>query len=135
MFSAPLSWPSDLFPFSLPLLTHLSSSSLHKQKSAIPPPLQIPPSRARRQFAMRLAQRKAELDATRELEDDVDESQGQQEREVREGHERFKRLFEGMDSSDEEGGETESESDVDSPPKMHPEKRGTKDDEEGVVVV
>lgn len=84
---------------------------------------------------MRLAQRKAELDATRELEDDVDESQVQQEREVREGHERFKRLFEGMDSSDEDVGDMESEGDADSPPKMYPGKRGTKDDEEGVMVI
>lgn len=58
---------------------------------------------------MRLAQRKAELDATRELEDDVAgegapvDVSGEQEREVREGHERFRRLFGGMeDSSDEE---------------------------------
>ncbi|KAL5444622.1 hypothetical protein PMIN06_008361 [Paraphaeosphaeria minitans] len=74
-----------------------------EQKSAIPSPLQIPPSRARRQFAMRLAQRKAELESTRDMEDDPDDGPDVQEREVREGHERFKRLFEGMDSSDDEG--------------------------------
>ena len=71
---------------------------------------------------MRLAQRKAELETTRELEDDVEDMQGQQEREVREGHERFKRLFEGMDSSDEENGDTSSEGDAASPPKTHCKK-------------
>lgn len=123
------------------MVLHLEPSlTFVEQKSAIPPPLQIPPSRARRQFAMRLAQRKAELDATRELEDDVGEMQGQQEREVQEGHERFKRLFEGMDSSDDdddddESGHTGSEGEVDSPKKMDDEKKEDKEDEEGVVVV
>lgn len=54
---------------------------------------------------MRLAQRKAELDATREMEDDVvgDVRAEVQEREVLEGHERFKRLFESSDDEEEEG--------------------------------
>ncbi|KAL1594595.1 sporulation-induced protein [Paraconiothyrium brasiliense] len=96
---------------------------------SVPPPLQIPPSRARRQFAMRLAQRKAELKTTRESEDDPDDVQESQEREVREGHERFKRLFEGMDSSDEEG----EGGDDEGSPEREKEKSG-KGDEEGVVV-
>jgi SIT4-associating protein SAP185/190 len=39
----------------------------------MPPPLQIPPSRARRQFAARLAQRKAELEASQKGDDDDDD--------------------------------------------------------------
>lgn len=75
--------------------------------SAIPPPLQIPPSRARRQFAMRLAQRKAQLESTREQEEDVEGDEETQEREVKEGHERFARMFEGIEdsSSEEDGGD------------------------------
>ncbi|KAF1939442.1 hypothetical protein EJ02DRAFT_424839 [Clathrospora elynae] len=70
-----------------------------------PPPLQIPPSRARRQFAMRLAQRKAQLETTREAEEDPDDPSAPktQEQEEREGHQRFARLFSGIDdSSDDE---------------------------------
>lgn len=91
---------------------------------------------------MRLAQRKAELDATRESEEDPDDVQGSQEREVREGHERFKRLFEGIDSSDEEGGEDDGSEEGRSPGKeveMDKKKKGEEkkegDEGEGVVVV
>ncbi|EDU40863.1 hypothetical protein Ptr902_01134 [Pyrenophora tritici-repentis] len=71
----------------------------------IPPPLQIPPSRARRQFALRLAQRKAQLESTREVEEDPDDPSAPktQEQEEREGHQRFARMFEGIeDSSDDD---------------------------------
>ncbi|KAB2111717.1 hypothetical protein AG0111_0g1358 [Alternaria gaisen] len=71
-----------------------------------PPPLQIPPSRARRQFALRLAQRKAQLESTREAEEDPDDPSAPgktQEQEEREGHQRFARMFEGIeDSSDDD---------------------------------
>ena len=63
------------------------------------------PSRARRQFALRLAQRKAELKSTREHEDDPEDPDAPktQEQEEREGHQRFARMFEGIDdSSDDE---------------------------------
>ncbi|KAF2866877.1 hypothetical protein BDV95DRAFT_611173 [Massariosphaeria phaeospora] len=85
--------------------------------AAMPPPLQIPPSRARRQFAMRLAQRKAQLENTREQEDDVDDDgnggggggvDGEtQEKEVKEGHERFAKMFEGIESDEDEGSSDE----------------------------
>jgi SIT4-associating protein SAP185/190 len=72
----------------------------------VPPPLQIPPSRARRQFALRLAQRKAQLESTRDQEDDPEQESDlakAQEQEEREGHQRFARMFEGIDdSSDDE---------------------------------
>ncbi|CAI6317966.1 unnamed protein product [Periconia digitata] len=79
-----------------------------EQTSTAPAPLQIPPSRARRQFAMRLAARKAELESTRDQEGDVEGDEETQEREVKEGHERFARMFEGIDDdsssdSDDEG--------------------------------
>jgi hypothetical protein len=68
-----------------------------------PAPLQIPPSRARRQFALRLAQRKAQLESSRDdTKDDADEGKTQ-EQEEREGHQRFAKMFEGIDdSSDDE---------------------------------
>ena len=78
---------------------------VQSQQTGVPPPLQIPPSRARRQFAIRLAQRKAQLDATREKEVDPDDPDAgkTQEQEEREGHQRFARMFEGIDdSSDDE---------------------------------
>jgi hypothetical protein len=79
----------------------------------MPPPLQIPPSRARRQFAARLAQRKALLEQSKELGDndnDTDEdnkvSEETQKKEVKEGHERFAKMFEGIeDSSSEDEGD------------------------------
>ncbi|KAL5118920.1 sporulation-induced protein [Pleosporales sp. CAS-2024a] len=76
------------------------------EQAKVPPPLQIPPSRARRQFALRLAQRKAQLDATREaVEYDADAAEHGKtlEQEEREGHQRFARMFVGADdSSDDE---------------------------------
>ncbi|KAH5332351.1 hypothetical protein HBI23_071670 [Parastagonospora nodorum] len=76
------------------------------EQPKVPQPLQIPPSRARRQFALRLAQRKAQLESTREQEDDPEDPEDQgktQEQEEREGHQRFARMFEGIeDSSDDE---------------------------------
>lgn len=75
-------------------------TALTADQPKAPPPLQIPPSRARRQFALRLAQRKAQLEATQEQEDDPEPTQEQEERE---GHQRFARMFEGIDdSSDDE---------------------------------
>jgi hypothetical protein len=81
----------------------------------MPPPLQIPPSRARRQFAARLAQRKALLEQSKDLGDndndnDDDEdgkvSEETQKKEVKEGHERFAKMFEGIeDSSSEDEGD------------------------------
>lgn len=88
------------------IISHQQSTTASTTAPTIPAPLSIPPSRARRQFAMRLAQRKAELESARDREEEPEGGvgpEGVQEREVREGHERFKRLFEGMDSSDEEG--------------------------------
>ncbi|CAO2655596.1 Nn.00g043990.m01.CDS01 [Neocucurbitaria sp. VM-36] len=75
------------------------------EQPKVPPPLQVPPSRARRQFALRLAQRKAQLESTREQEDDPEGADAPitQEQEEREGHQRFARMFEGIDdSSDDE---------------------------------
>ncbi|OAL53950.1 SAPS-domain-containing protein [Pyrenochaeta sp. DS3sAY3a] len=75
------------------------------EQPKVPPPLQIPPSRARRQFALRLAQRKAQLESTREQEEDPEGADIPitQEQEEREGHQRFARMFEGIDdSSDDE---------------------------------
>ncbi|CAN9178472.1 unnamed protein product [Alternaria alternata] len=76
------------------------------EQPTAPPPLQIPPSRARRQFALRLAQRKAQLESTREAEEDPDDPSAPgktQEQEEREGHQRFARMFEGIeDSSDDD---------------------------------
>ena len=75
------------------------------QQPNIPPPLQIPPSRARRQFALRLAQRKAQLESARDVEEDPNDPSAPktQEEEEREGHQRFARMFEGIeDSSDDD---------------------------------
>ncbi|KAH7135811.1 hypothetical protein B0J11DRAFT_502620 [Dendryphion nanum] len=77
----------------------------------MPPPLQIPPSRARRQFAARLAQRKAELEANQNDNNDGEGDVGEEKKEgcggerSKESRERFKALFEDIDddSSDEEG--------------------------------
>lgn len=60
---------------------------------------------------MRLAQRKAQLESTREQEDDVEGDEETQAREVKEGHERFARMFEGIeddssDDDDDDGGGT-----------------------------
>jgi hypothetical protein len=79
----------------------------------MPPPLQIAPSRARRQFAARLAQRKALLEQSKELgaNENDDKEDGQvseetQKKEVKEGHERFAKMFEGIeDSSSEDEGD------------------------------
>lgn len=53
-----------------------------------------------------MAQRKAQLESTREQEDDPEDPEDQgktQEQEEREGHQRFARMFEGIeDSSDDE---------------------------------
>jgi hypothetical protein len=84
----------------------------------MPPPLQIPPSRARRQFAARLAQRKALLEQSKELgaNENNDDEDGQvseetQKKEVKEGHERFAKMFEGIEdsSSEDEGDVADSE--------------------------
>ncbi|KAH7562503.1 hypothetical protein BM1_02023 [Bipolaris maydis] len=75
------------------------------EQSSIPQPLQVPPSRARRQFALRLAQRKAQIESARDAEDDLDDDSlpKTQEEEEREGHQRFARMFEGIeDSSDDD---------------------------------
>jgi SIT4-associating protein SAP185/190 len=60
---------------------------------------------------MRLAQRKAQLESTREQEEDVEGDEETQEREVKEGHERFARMFEGIEdsSSEEDGGDDEDD--------------------------
>jgi len=111
---------------------------LSMQKSlAIPQPLQVAPSRARRQFAMRLAQRRAELESTREQEDDVEgvDVRADQEREVKEGHERFARMFEGIDdsSSDEEDGSMGGEGEEGE--EIGRGRRRRRRPEEGVIVV
>jgi hypothetical protein len=90
-----------------PLIAKNSANYHHylQSQTGVPPPLQIPPSRARRQFAIRLAQRKAQLESTREQQvDPEDHDPGKtQEQEEREGHQRFARMFEGIDdSSDDE---------------------------------
>lgn len=73
-------------------------------KAKIPPPLQIPPSRARRQFALRLAQRKAELGEKNSGEgDNNDSNEKTQEQEEREGHQRFARMFEDIESDSDDG--------------------------------
>ncbi|KAF2110541.1 hypothetical protein BDV96DRAFT_650659 [Lophiotrema nucula] len=78
----------------------------------MPPPLQIPPSRARRQFAARLAQRKALLEATREQEEDPEAGLNEDERKrsKRDGQGKFSGIFEGIDDDEEEdeGGEGSS---------------------------
>lgn len=91
-----------------PTREHLADSPLQQTPSA-PAPLQIPPSRARRQFALRLAQRKAALESIRDQEVDLEGDEEAQEREVKEGHERFAKMFEGIDdsSSDSDGDEAE----------------------------
>ncbi len=73
-------------------------------KAKIPPPLQIAPSRARRQFALRLAQRKAELEGKQNT-DSGDDDQGEmtQEQEERAGHQRFAKMFEDIESDSDEG--------------------------------
>ncbi|ORY12833.1 SIT4 phosphatase-associated protein-domain-containing protein [Clohesyomyces aquaticus] len=99
--------------------TPVSESEQPKADSSLkmPPPLQIPPSRARRQFAARLAQRKAMLEASNkedEGDDDDDDGDGEEktsseaakgkERAQAKGQERFSNIFEGIEdsSSDEE---------------------------------
>lgn len=73
-------------------------------KAKIPPPLQIAPSRARRQFALRLAQRKAELEGKNNPDaGDEDQSEMTQEQEEREGHQRFAKMFEDIESDSDEG--------------------------------
>jgi hypothetical protein len=123
------------------LLTHVLTFS-EQSSSAIPAPLQVPPSRARRQFAMRLAQRKAQLESTREQEEDVEGDEETQEREVKEGHERFARMFEGIeDSSSDEDGDDEDDAQIGG--KMQGLQLGgenaqrgkDEEDKEGVVVV
>ncbi|PSN60884.1 hypothetical protein BS50DRAFT_159001 [Corynespora cassiicola Philippines] len=88
----------------VPLLITMSQG---KKSLQMPPPLQIPPSRARRQFAMRLAQRKAELEASKEQAEEMEADEETQQKEVKEGHERFAKMFEGIedDSSSEDEGE------------------------------
>ncbi|KAL6171025.1 sporulation-induced protein [Exserohilum turcicum] len=116
------------------------------EQSSIPPPLQIAPSRARRQFALRLAQRKAQLESTREAEDDLDDPSipKTQEEEEREGHQRFARMFEGIeDSSDDDSlhsaegiGEGSQGSGRDSPEKCaSPEKEDLGGEGERKIVV
>ncbi|KAF2020516.1 hypothetical protein BU24DRAFT_403620 [Aaosphaeria arxii CBS 175.79] len=89
----------------------------------MPPPLQIPPSRARRQFAARLAQRKLEFEASQQADNaedgddslsdpsalanpDDDENEKQKDgSRAKEPHERFTGIFEGIedDSSSNDG--------------------------------
>jgi SIT4-associating protein SAP185/190 len=76
----------------------------------MPPPLKIPPSRARRQFAARLAQRKAELEASNKEdgdEDDVATGGDSEKKESTDATERFSHLFEGIESSSEDDDEEE----------------------------
>lgn len=112
----------------------------------IPPPLQIPPSRARRQFALRLAQRKAELEGKTNS-DDGDEGEKTQEQEEREGHQRFAKMFEDIESDSDDGSlggiEDEIVGRLDVEGRSSPEKerkaegggQDKKDDGENVVVV
>lgn len=101
------------------LTTVSLQSSLLNDSQQAPPPLQIPPSRARRQFAARLAQRKAALEAANRERDistepsdtfeegliaspeeaRLDEPKGKES--GKGGPERFSNLFSG-DSSDED---------------------------------
>ncbi|KAF1931446.1 uncharacterized protein M421DRAFT_56603 [Didymella exigua CBS 183.55] len=86
------------------VLSALCTADIFKAK--IPPPLQIAPSRARRQFALRLAQRKAELEGKigdDDDDDDDDDSEKTQEQEEREGHQRFAKMFEDIESDSDEG--------------------------------
>lgn len=86
------------------LVLALSNIANITVKAKIPPPLQIPPSRARRQFALRLAQRKAEQEGKNTDEgDDDDQNEKTQEQEEREGHQRFARMFEDIESDSDEG--------------------------------
>ena len=86
------------------LVLALSNIANITVKAKIPPPLQIPPSRARRQFALRLAQRKAEQAGKNTDEgDDDDQNEKTQEQEEREGHQRFARMFEDIESDSDEG--------------------------------
>lgn len=111
------SWPFVLYlcfghlvllaSFSLTAVQNIADSSLQSSKlPTMPPPLQIPPSRARRQFAARLAQRKALLEATREQEDDVEDIEEEIRKEERANHERFSNIFEEIDddSSEDDAG-------------------------------
>ena len=118
-------------------------------KAKIPPPLQIPPSRARRQFALRLAQRKAELEGSQKNDNDDgdDQSEKTQEQEEREGHQRFAKMFEDIESDSDEGslGSIEDEIvgrlDVEGRTSPQNERKpeasasNKKDDGEGMVVV
>jgi SIT4-associating protein SAP185/190 len=75
---------------------------------------------------LRLAQRKAQLESTREQEDDPESPEANagktQEQEEREGHQRFARMFEGIeDSSDDES--------------INSYEEGAGDDEEGRIEV
>jgi hypothetical protein len=85
----------------------LSLTNLPRQ-SKPPAPLALQPSRARRQFALRLAQRKAALENTRDGEDDADGGKTQ-EQEEREGRQRFAKMFEGIDDSSEDEDEDEGD--------------------------
>ena len=86
------------------LVLALSNIANITVKAKIPPPLQILPSRARRQFALRLAQRKAEQEGKNTDEgDDDDQNEKTQEQEEREGHQRFARMFEDIESDSDEG--------------------------------
>ncbi|KAF2200312.1 hypothetical protein GQ43DRAFT_472817 [Delitschia confertaspora ATCC 74209] len=97
------------------------------------PPLQTPPSRARRQFAARLAQRKALMEASaKETDEGVDENEPTESNNKEAGsihsakgigkygsraHERFSNLLQGIDDSsssssgsdDQEVGENKSD--------------------------
>jgi hypothetical protein len=95
----------------------ISSSFSHcapltSAKAKIPPPLQIPPSRARRQFALRLAQRKAELEGKTNDDGDDDEDEKTQEQEEREGHQRFAKMFEDIESDSDDGSLGSIEDDI-----------------------
>jgi SIT4-associating protein SAP185/190 len=111
-------------------------SPLPHQQPKAPPPLQIPPSRARRQFALRLAQRKAQLDATRDTEDDADDGTQPgktQEQEEREGHQRFARMFEGIEDSSDDDESLEEHGDDEDVIEVEGKEVGRLEGEEGGV--
>lgn len=115
-------------------------------QAKIPPPLQIPPSRARRQFALRLAQRKAELEGRNNDDGDDNQSEKTQEQEEREGHQRFAKMFEDIESDSDDGSlgslEDEIVGRLDVEGRSSPERErkpdataSKKDDGDNVVVV
>ncbi|KZM28487.1 sporulation-induced protein [Ascochyta rabiei] len=120
------------------------------EQSKIPPPLQVPPSRARRQFALRLAQRKAELEGSQQNDDDAGDDlddEKTQEQEEREGYQRLRRMFDDIESDSDDGslssveGEIVGRLDVEVRPSPEKERKpeGSRipklDDDDNVVVL